>query len=439
MLRPPDLGDFVPCVRELASRHSPKCPASIWRCEVEMIMIQRRLFAVLLGLSLLPAAAVLGQNGKTASPNAVPSFQADPSWPKVPNNWVLGPASSIFVDKHDNVWLIERPRSVPAENKERAAPAVVEYDSRGNFVQAWGGRGEGYEWPGTEHGIFVDDKDQVWICGSGVGDHIVLKFTSKGEFLMQIGKQGESKGNSDTKNVNMPADMFVNTRTSELFVADGYGNRRVIVFDSNTGAFKRMWGAYGNTPTGDRPDGPFRGGGGRGARGDGAARGGGGRAAGGGGQPAAAPPAQPNPADLTNPQFDMVHSITMSNDGLLYVVDRTMRRVQIFAADGKYQTQLLVNPEGPSPTHSAVAVVLSPDSAQRLLYVADFGNSQILIVDRKTLKVLDMFGAKGSRPGEFNGLHDVAIDSKGNIYTAEVAPGARYQKFVAMNTKRASN
>jgi hypothetical protein len=359
-------------------------------------------------------ALLVGQSGGKRSADqsaSQPAFQADPTFPKVPNNWVLGPASSVAVDRHDNVWLIERPRLVPAANKERAAPAVLEYDSRGNFLQAWGGPGDGYEWPGTEHGIFVDDKDQVWISGSGVGDHIVLKFTAKGKFLMQIGKQGASTGNADTKNLNMPADMFVYPKTNELFVADGYGNRRVVVFDASTGAFKRMWGAFGNVPSGDRPNGPFRGGGG-------------GRA---GGQPQGPP--KPDPAELTDPQFDMVHSITISNDGLVYVADRTRRRVQVFTVDGKYLSQVLINPEGPTQ-HSAVAVALSPDKAQRFLYVGDFGNSQILTVDRKALKVLGFFGSKGSDPGQFNGLHDVAMDSKGNLYTAEVNPGARFQRFV---------
>ena len=379
-------------------------------------------------------ARLVGQNGgkPAANPGAgIPTFQADTSFPKVPNNWVLGPASSVAVDKHDNVWLIERPRLVPAANKEHAAPAVLEYDSKGNFLQAWGGPGEGYEWPGTEHGIFVDDKDQVWISGSGVGDHILLKFTAKGKFLMQIGKQGASTGNADTKNLNMPADMFVYSKTNEVFVADGYGNRRVVVFDANTGAFKRMWGAFGNKPEGDRPDGPFRG---RGAGGGGQAqRGGDGQARRGGGGQAAAP-APPNPADLQDPQFDMVHSLTISNDGLVYVADRTRRRVQVFSVDGKYITQVPINPDA-GQQHSAVGVGLSPDSGQRYLYVADFGNSQVLTVDRKALNVLGFFGSKGSDPGQFNGLHDVAVDSKGNLYTAEVAPGARFQRFTPVSTR----
>src|SRR3984893_14887269 len=190
-------------------------------------------------------ALLFGQNGSKPAANSaagVPTFQADASFPKVPNNWVLGPASSVAAEKHDTVGLIERPSLVPAATKEHAAPAVLEYDSKGNFPQARGGPGEGYEWPGTEHGIFVDDKDQVWISGSGVGDHILLKFTAKGKFLMQIGKQGASTGNADTKNLNMPADMFVYSKTNEVFVADGYGNRRVVVFDASTRAVKRMRG-----------------------------------------------------------------------------------------------------------------------------------------------------------------------------------------------------
>jgi DNA-binding beta-propeller fold protein YncE len=317
---------------------------------------------------------------------------------------VAGTPSSIAVDKHDNVWLLHRPRLVPDESKDKAAPAVIELDPQGRFLQAWGGPGDGYQWPDTEHSIFIDDQDQVWICGSGAQDDVVLKFTNKGKFLMQIGKEAQTKGNADTANLNQPADLFV--YKNELFVADGYGNRRVIVFDVDTGAYKRMFGAFGNTPEGDRLPQPVgvagRGAGGRGA-------------------------ATIDASMLQNPQFQLPHSAAVSTDGLVYVADRSGRRVQIFGVDGKYVTQLPVHADGPAAT-SAAAVAFSPDAAQSLLYVCDNGELKVLIFDRKSLKQVGELGGRGANPGEFTGLHDIAVDSRGYLYTAEVT-GQRFQKF----------
>src|SRR5713101_7774829 len=179
-----------------------------------------------------------------------PLFQVDPSWPKMPSKWVFGLVSGVTVDSQQNhVWVVHRPRTVKPDQKSMAGPPVFEFDTAGNFIQAWGGPGEGYEWPATEHGVYVDHKGFVWIAGSGSKDHQLLKFTRTGKFVMQIGHSGKSTGNADTANVNGPADIFVYAKTNELFVADGYGNHRVIVFDADTGAFKRMWGAFGKPPT----------------------------------------------------------------------------------------------------------------------------------------------------------------------------------------------
>ena len=152
------------------------------------------------------------------------------------------------------MWVLQRPGTLAPEEKPRAAPPLLEFDAAGTFVQAWGGPGEGYDWPNSEHGVYVDPKGFVWIGGNGENDHQILKFTKAGKFVMQIGGAGKSTGNADTRNLNQPADTFVYARTNELFVADGYGNRRVIVFDADTGAFKRMWGAFGNAPTDGAPD-----------------------------------------------------------------------------------------------------------------------------------------------------------------------------------------
>ena len=372
-----------------------------------------------------------------AQSSQVPLFQVDPTWLKLPPNWVLGQGSAVAVDKHDNVWILHRPKYVgrlyekPAG--KTAAPPVLEFDSSGKFIQAWGGPGEGYEWPDQEHGIYIDDKDNVWIGGSarpalagpGPGnlrsDNMLLKFNNKGKFLMQIGHRDQSTGNNDKQNLYSPTDVFYYSKTNEVFVSDGYINRRVVVFDADTGAFKRMWGAFGNVPT-DSPNqlknartpNPNPG-----ARED-----------------AAPTPASPEKAKRppeTGPgpdQFNTVHSLKVSKDGLVYVADRANKRVQVFNIDGKYVTQVFINRDGQANT--ACGIALSPDPEQRYLYVADFGNAHIVVMDRKSLQVLYQFSDNSGTPGNFviRGPHHIAIDSKGNLYTAEAHPGNRVQKFV---------
>src|SRR5204862_938021 len=240
----------------------------------------------------------------------------------------------------------------------------------GTFVNAWGGPATGYDWPDSEHGIAVDYKDHVWIGGSApvapslrnLDDDMLLKFDNKGKFLLQIGGRSVSKGNADTKSVHQSADVFVWPKTNEAFVADGYGNRRVIVFDADTGAFKRQWGAFGNTPIDVVP----------------APRGGG---AGAGGGRGAAPALDTE--GQGSPQFGgPTHAVKVSNDGLVYVADRPNRRVQVFTPEGKYITQVFINRAGPSP-QSAAGLAFSPDAQQQFLYVADYGNSHIAVLARK--------------------------------------------------------
>lgn len=350
-----------------------------------------------------------------------PVFEVDTNWPVLPNNWVMGNVSKIAVDKHDNVWLIHRPRTVPAG--KIAAPPVVELDKDGKFVQAWGGEGEGYDWPDAEHNVFVDYKDNVWISGSSPSgqsktkrsDDMIVKFTNNGKFLMQIGGRSVSQGSLDPKSVNKPGDIFVWPKGNELFVSDGYGNRRLIVFDADTGAFKRMWGAFGKPPEDDETSGGPGPSGGHGGTAD-TAEGGGAKKAldtEGDGSPKFASP---------------VHGVLVSNDDIVYVVDRSNRRVQLFTPEGKYLTQIFINRAGPS-SGSASGLAFSPDKAQQFLYISDYGNSHIVIVDRKKLEILYQFGKRGAEPGNFQGIHHIATDSKGNIYAAEVAPGARAQKF----------
>jgi hypothetical protein len=373
----------------------------------------------------LIVCAVVGVVGRPAAAQragasaGMPIFQVDPAWPKLPNNWVVGIVSAVTVDKRDHVWILHRPRSVAADLKERAAPPVLEFDADGRFVNAWGGPENGHDWPVTEHGITVDHKDVVWIGGSGIGDDMLLNYTLQGKFLRQFGKAGRSTGNADTTNVNRPADIFVDAKANEAYVADGYGDRRVIVYDAGTGAFKRMWGAFGNAPDSDPPAGGFGGGGERGAAAGGGARGRGAQAA----------PALDTEGDGAKYFGNPVHAVKISNDNLVYVADRSNRRIQVFTPAGKYVTQVFINRAGPS-AGSVAGLAFSPDPQQQFLYAADYGNSHVAVLDRKSLKVLYQFGTRSAKPGDFQGPHHIASDSKGNLYVAEVAPGNRAQKFV---------
>ena len=419
---------------------------------------------VTLAAAVLVAAAV-SERGVArrveAQGTQMPVFQVDTAWPqKLPYNWIVGHVPSVAVDSRDHLFMLTRPNTLPPEDRARSAPPVLEFDQNGKFVNAWGGPGiPGFDWPDSEHGIGIDYRDNIWIGGSApvapslrkLNDDMLLKFTRDGKFLLQIGGRdksptslGKPGGNKDPMSVHQSADVFVHRATNEAFVADGYGNRRVAVFDADTGAFKRMWGAFGNEPidvipasaasTGAAAGSPAPGaaapaeGRGRGAGdgGGGGAGDGGGRGAGGGGRGPAPKLDTDGPGA---PQFGSpVHGVKVSNDGLVYVADRPNRRVQVFTVDGKFVTQMFLNRAGPS-NGSAAGVAFSPDAAQRFLYVADYGNSRIAVVERKTLQVLYQFGQRSAKPGDFQGLHHMAVDSKGNIYTGEVAPGARVQKF----------
>ena len=332
----------------------------------------------------------------------VPLFQVDPAWPKIPSKWKLGDASSIGIDAQDRIWVLHRPRTLPADQASVAAPPVLVFDAAGNFIQAWGGPGNGYEWPQREHGIYIDPKGFVWIGGnncparnlpglSPIADDQLLKFAQDGKFVMQIGHAGKSEGNADTNNLQQPADEFVYPKTNELFVADGYGNHRVAVFDADTGKFKRMWGAFGNKPVDS-----FM----------------------------CPPPSLSSVPDGPGPQqFSIVHSVRVSGDGLVYVADREDRRVQVFTIEGKYITQIV---KGDVPFARDLA--FSPDPLQKFLYVG--GGSEIVVLNRKSLQIVETI--KGG--GVLGGGHLMATDSKGNIYTAQTSRGLQKLTFTGMSS-----
>lgn len=374
---------------------------------IRTAVVLSALVGVGIGLETLNTEIVAQAPASAGSMTDVPKFQVDPSWPKIPNNWQFGQVASVSVDAQDHVWILQRPGTLGPEEKSRAAPPVIEFDPSGTFVQAWGGSGPGHEWPESEHGIYVDPKGFVWIGGNGARDHHILKFTKSGTFVMQIGRAGQSKGNTDTENLNQPADTFVYAKTNELFVADGYGNRRVAVFDADTGRFKRMWGAFGNVPTDAPPN-----------------------------------PAPPDADENGAPQFvQPVHATRVSNDGLVYVSDRGGKRVQVFTLEGKYVSQVFIGRDCKAPEcgngTTAASTAFSTDPLQRFLYVGNRSQAKVMVLERKSLNILDSFGRWGSAPGEFGTLHHMAADSKGNLYVTEVTPlkpeNRRIQKFVLMS------
>ena len=334
---------------------------------------------------------------------SVPRFKVDPFWPKpLPNNWLLGEVGGVAVDSRDHIWLYQRPGSLSADEAGAAqdppvsiccspAPSVMEFDAEGNYIQGWGGPGPGYDWPASAHGIFVDHKDNVWLAGNS--DHLVLKFSRDGTFLLQIGQSGKTGGSNHTRFLGRPTDIGVDPHTNEVYIADGYLNKRVIVFDADTGEYKRHWGAYGNKPD-DTDPGPYD-------------------------------PSAPVPQQFRSP----VHAVRISNDGLVYVADRVNNRIQVFQRDGTFVKEVFLATKtlGAGSTWD---VDLSPDEAQRYLYNADGTNQQIWTLDRKDLRILDTFGRRGRYAGQFHWVHNLAVDSKGNIYTGEVNSGRRAQKFV---------
>jgi DNA-binding beta-propeller fold protein YncE len=340
----------------------------------------------------------------------LPSFRADPNWPRplAEENrvqLVFGQVAGIAVnERNGHVWVVHRPSTLlpdewnPKENRPythrccKSAPAVVEFDRDGKVVRGWTPTGSGFEWPKSEHGIYIDPEGNVWLGGNANEDNQILKFTPEGKFLLQIGRAGKSEGSNSRTQLGRPAHMVISG--DELFVADGYGNRRLVVFDARTGAYKRHWGAYGTpTPIDDK-----------------------------------LPNYDPN-APLSKSFGNPVHCVRVSNDNLVYVCDRQNNRIQVFSRDGQFKHEFRVEVQTLA-NGSVWDMVLSHDAAQRYLYVADGANGRIYILRRSDGRELGSFGRTGRMPGEFKWIHNVAIDRDGNLYTSEVGFGRRIQKFV---------
>jgi hypothetical protein len=349
----------------------------------------------LVGIACQRAPEAQADGQMAAATRSVPTFRVDPDWPRLPVQWRVGDVSSIAIDGEDNAWILHRGHTLSSDEAAMAAPPVVGFDSAGDFLAAWGGPGEGYEWPQREHGLHIDYRGFAWLGGNNcpardiaglepVADDQLLKFTLQGEFVMQIGRSNMSRGNADTENLHEPADAAVYPPTDELFVADGYGNHRVIVFDADTGAFKRMWGAFGSVPRDDDNC--------------------------------------PNvtvdvPEGRGLPQFSVVHALRVSNDGIVYVADREHRRLQVFTLDGEFIDQI-VRPDIPFARN----VALSPDAEQQFLYIG--GGDGIMVFDRQSLEWLTT--REGN--GVIGAGHHIQTDSQGNLYIA--ATGAGHQRLI---------
>lgn len=361
-------------------------------------------------LSAMPLA-------QTPASRRVPTFKVDPYWPKpLPNHWILGAVAGVAVDSRDHVWITHRPSTLqPNETRSiwKAAPPVLEFDVDGTLLSSWGGAGDGYEWPQLEHGILVDRKDRVWLGAGGDKDAQLLQFTKQGRFVMQIGHQGKGTGSNDTQNLGAAANLELDEAANELYVADGYVNHRVIVFDATTGAYKRHWGAYGKRPDdgwftrqGEKLPGPFS-----------------------GAVQNEVKPSQYDPNGPPAPQFRIVHAVRIAKDGLVYVCDRTNDRLQVFRKDGTFVREKVIAKET-FGSGSVWDVVFSTDPQQQFLMINDGTNQLIYVLDRQTLDIVSTFGGHGHMAGQFYGAHVMAGNSKGDLFVGETYEGKRLQKFV---------
>jgi DNA-binding beta-propeller fold protein YncE len=376
-------------------------------------MKRKRNLAIGTGLLALLAMLGLGQSmlQRVAAAQAkggvqAPRFEVDPMWPQpMPNHWVMGNVIGVGVDTKDNIYIIHRgagsleakeiyaTTTPPSSDCCVPAPPVVEFDSAGNFVRAWGGPGQGYEWPASNHGITPDSKGNVFIGGNGADDGQVLKFTQDGKFVKQFGFAYAGAGSNDMWAFKQVAKISLDEGVNEAYVSDGYGNHRVAVIDMDTGKIKRYWGAYGNKPD-DTNLGRYN-------------------------------PTAPIAQQFRNP----VHCAEPSKDGMVYVCDRVNDRIQVFQKDGKFVKEAFV--EKNTLGDGAVwDIAFSKDPQQKYFYLADGANEKVHVFDRLSLTELTSFGDGGRQPGQFYAVHSIATDSKGNVYTTETYRGQRLQKFV---------
>jgi sugar lactone lactonase YvrE len=367
-------------------------------------------------LAARPGAEALESEQAKPAANA-PVFKVDPTWPQeMPNHWIMGAVTGVFVDSKQHVWVTHLPETLteeelyeepwkvgtgadPGKPKPvqiatccKAAPPILEFDQNGKLVQGWGQGSftDFTDWPREPHGIFVDHQDNVWV--GSYNKHRVMKFTRDGKHLLTIGEYEKTGGSADTRLLGGPSGIWVNPKTNEVFISDGYRNRRIIVFDIN-GKYLRHWGAYGNVPDDTEKFDP-----------------------------------KTMMSGALPKNFSTPHGITGSNDGKIYVADRRGNRIQVFDQSGKYLAEKVIAPATLS-SGSAFVPVLSPDAQQQWLYVADGTNHKVWILRRSDLEIVGEFGRGGRQIGQFLRPHGMSVDSQGNLYVGEASTGRRVQKF----------
>ncbi len=367
--------------------------------------------------ALLVVAAAVRPSAEQAKP-AAPTFKVDPAWPQeMPNHWLMGAVTAVFVDAKQHVWVAHLPETLTEEELYeepwmvgagveagkpkpvqlgtccKAAPPILEFDPQGKLVQGWGQGSftDFSDWPRDPHGLFVDHQDNVWVGSHS--RHRVMKFTRTGKLLLQIGQYEKAGGSADTTLLGGPSGIWVDPKTNEAFISDGYRNRRVIVVDGATGKYLRHWGAYGNVPDDTEKFDP-----------------------------------KAMMSGALPKQFSTPHGITGSKDGRIYVTDRRGNRVQVFDQQGTYLAEKVIAPATLS-SGSAFVPVLSADPQQQWLYVADGTNHKVWILRRSDLEIVGEFGRGGRQLGQFLRPHGMAADSQGNLFVGEASTGRRVQKF----------
>jgi DNA-binding beta-propeller fold protein YncE len=351
-----------------------------------------------------------------AAADGPPKYKYDAEWPKpLPNHWALGGITGMFVDQEDHIWVLNRPRDLKEDAVAKgeaeccsAAPAVLEFDTAGNLLKAWGKPDMVPGWPQSEHTIFTDKEGNVYIAGAQASDTL-LKFSGDGKFIKDFGHRGPKVARGQAqKQDNQQTDLLLrgvaaatlDEAAGEIYVADGYLNKRVMVYDWNSGNFKRGWGAYGKALSEISNE----------------------------GQPDVGKEGEPGAKDFKSP----VHAVRISKDGLVYVGDRSGNRIQVFTKQGKFQKEFYIA-RNTKIRGTAGSVDFSPDPQQKYIFVADIANSTVWELDRQTGQVVQRIGRPGREGGAFGLLHVAFMDSKGNLYTGEVGETSRVQKFSPMN------
>ncbi len=379
-------------------------------------MTRSRIAAALAACLLVPLAAQAQSANAAVAPGSptadrLPIYEIDPTWPPtLPNDWILGDIRGLFVDDKDHLWVIHMPSSLTPQEIGAAvkppiadccfpAPPVLELDAEGKVLRTWGGPGAGYTWYDQEHGIYVDHNGFVW-TGTSNGMH-VMKFTQDGKHVLTIGTPGVNKGSNDPDHLGGPANFYVEPKTNELFIADGYINKRVVVYDAATGKYKRHWGAYGKVPNDTEK--------------------------------------YQYPVRVSDPpqQYSTLHGLVGSKDGLIYVSDRRGNRIQVFRQNGEFLMEKFVRPET-GGSGSGFSLQFSRDPEQSILYLMDGTNQRVWMLRRKDLAILDRFGKPGRQAGEFIRAHMIAIDSKNRMYTGEAGNGRRMQRWILKGTRPAA-